>query len=222
MPSGEEREPVVAQELEAQLAHPLQLAFNVFLFAIFGAVAAHETYVVWREGRLDFVEVSFAVQNAIMVALVLLRRPHRAVERDPFRQAIAIAAFLSGALFMGEPATSSEGARLASKIVVLASNVLGLLTLLNLGRSFGILIALRKVETRFLYSVVRHPMYGTDILLRIGFLVSHLSPFTAALFVLSTGCYVLRALSEERFLSSDPAYREYMQRVRWRFIPGLC
>ncbi len=33
--------------------------------------------------------------------------------------------------------------------------------------------------------------------------------------------YVLRALTEERHLGSDPEYQAYRCRVRWRFIPGL-
>ena len=31
--------------------------------------------------------------------------------------------------------------------------------------------------------------------------------------------FYVRARVEERFLSGDPVYREYMQRVRWRFVP---
>lgn len=37
-----------------------------------------------------------------------------------------------------------------------------------------------------------------------------------------TGCYVIRAVLEERFLAAqDPAYAEYMRRTRWRFVPGV-
>jgi protein-S-isoprenylcysteine O-methyltransferase Ste14 len=36
-----------------------------------------------------------------------------------------------------------------------------------------------------------------------------------------SGIYVLRALTEERHLGSDPDYQAYRSRVRWRFVPGL-
>jgi protein-S-isoprenylcysteine O-methyltransferase Ste14 len=36
-----------------------------------------------------------------------------------------------------------------------------------------------------------------------------------------SGIYVLRAITEERHLGSDPDYRAYRARVRWRFFPGL-
>ena len=91
--------------------------------------------------------------------------------------------------------------------------------LLNLGRSFGILIAYREVKSRGLYGIIRHPMYATDILLRIGFTINHCTPFTVIAFIASTGCYVYRAILEERFLIQQPEYREYMHRVKYRFIP---
>ena len=101
------------------------------------------------------------------------------------------------------------------------SNTLGAITLLNLGRSFGILIAYREVKSGGLYSIVRHPMYGTDILLRIGFVISHFSWLTIFILVASSGCYVYRAILEERFLSKQPDYAEYMKKVKYRFIPYI-
>jgi protein-S-isoprenylcysteine O-methyltransferase Ste14 len=32
---------------------------------------------------------------------------------------------------------------------------------------------------------------------------------------------LLRAIREENTLAADPQYRDYMQRVRWRVIPGI-
>lgn len=108
---------------------------------------------------------------------------------------------------------------IASGALIVASNVIGLVTMFNLGRSFGIMIALRKVKTGGLYRVVRHPMYAGDILLRTGYVVSHFSPFTAVLLAASTAAYVYRAVLEERFLSQDPEYKAYAGKVKYRFVP---
>jgi protein-S-isoprenylcysteine O-methyltransferase Ste14 len=62
-------------------------------------------------------------------------------------------------------------------------------------------------------------MYATDMLLRVGFLISHFNLFTVIVFIVSTGCYVYRAILEERFLMRQLEYRDYMKRVRYRFIP---
>jgi protein-S-isoprenylcysteine O-methyltransferase Ste14 len=130
-------------------------------------------------------------------------------------------AFCSGIFFIGQPATGGPLARRVSQGLIFSANVLGAVTLLNLGRSFGILIARRQIKTGGLYRLVRHPMYATDILLRVGFLASHFRWPPLALFSLSSACYVWRALLEERFLARAPEYREYMRRVRYRFMPGV-
>lgn len=198
-----------------------QALFNIYLFVVFSGWVGWQTWRVWVEGRSSYVEIAFAVQNLILVALILLRAPHQALDLNPWHQTVALIAFCSGAAFVGQSTTGGAIAATASKAIILCSHVLGAACLLNLGRSFGILIALRKVKTGGLYSVVRHPMYGTDILLRVGFLVSHLNWKTAVFFILSSGCYVYRAILEERFLSQDAEYREYVRAVPYRFIPGV-
>jgi protein-S-isoprenylcysteine O-methyltransferase Ste14 len=120
---------------------------------------------------------------------------------------------------MGQPSTSNNTLSVVSTVVTAAANVVGIITLLNLGKSFGILIALRKVKRHGAYGLIRHPMYFSDILLRCGYLVSHFNVFVVIMFIVSTACYVYRALLEERHLSERKEYREYMTRVRYRFIP---
>ena len=196
--------------------------FNLWLFANVAIWCGWNAWNVWRENRLDYVAAVFIVQNFVFAGVILLRTKHKKVEGDLVHQAVALIAFWSGMLFMGQPAVGGPAVVAVAQAVTVAANVLGIACLFNLGRSFGILIACRKIKTAGLYGVVRHPMYGTDILLRIGFLIGHFNPYTAALFTLSTGCYVWRAVLEERFLSATaPEYSEYMWQVRWRLIPWV-
>jgi protein-S-isoprenylcysteine O-methyltransferase Ste14 len=197
------------------------LLTNLVLLVALGGAAAHASYQAWRAGRFDYVEASFAIQTLVMLFFILVRRPHQALDPTPWHQAVALVAFGSGVFFLGQPPSGGPVAHHASQGITLVANLLGIIVTLNLGRSFGILIALREVRTGGLYSLVRHPMYATDILLRVGYLVSHLGVRTVALFVLSTGAYVWRALLEERFLAQSPEYQAYRERVRWRFLPGI-
>jgi protein-S-isoprenylcysteine O-methyltransferase Ste14 len=212
-------EPSTSSRLSTFLRRHGQTIFNVYLFLNVAGWAGWQTWKTWAAGRMDYVEASFAIQTLIFAALLLVRRPHVAVDRSVFNQAVALVAFWSGFGFMGPAETAQAAARTVSAGITLAANILGAICLLNLGRSFGILIALRRVKTRGLYAVVRHPMYATDILLRVGFLVSHPTWLISGLFLLSTVCYVYRAILEERFLAQQPEYREYLARVKWRFIP---
>jgi len=198
-----------------------QFFVNIYIFLNLAGYGAWSGYNTWQEGRLDFVEVSFIVQNILMIAFILIRTDHRSINTNISHQLIALFAFFSGMAFMGQEPTGGEVANAISSWIIFAANILGTVAMINLNRSFGILIALRKVKTGGVYGIVRHPMYGADILLRIGFVVSHFNLFTLVLFVLSTGAYVARALLEERFLSQEAKYREYMQDVKYRFIPFI-
>jgi protein-S-isoprenylcysteine O-methyltransferase Ste14 len=198
-----------------------QQLFNIYLAVNIAGWVVWQIYKMYRERRLDYIEISFAAQNVMMMIFVLVRIPHRGLDRKLLNQLVAITAFCSGLAFMGQPAVENSTLAAVSTAVIFFSNVLGIVTLLNLGRSFGVLIAFREVKTHGLYAFVRHPMYGTDILLRTGYIISHLNLFTAVVFVLSTGCYVYRALLEEKFLSQQEEYRQYKEKVRYRFLPFI-
>ncbi len=174
---------------------------------------------VWS--RLDLADWTFTAQTLTLCGVLLLRRSHQALDSSALHQGLALVAFGSGVFFVGAEPTAGRVLLGVSYGIVLAANALAILTLANLGRSFGILIALRRVETRGLYGLVRHPMYTSDILLRLGYLAGHFSLPILGLGAASIAAYVYRALLEERFLSRDPAYRDYLGQVRWRFVPGL-
>ena len=196
-----------------------QLLLNIYLFLNFTGWGIWQAYQYYLKGTLGYVEMSFTIQSLLVAVIFLIRKPHQVVNKSLLHQAVAIIAFCSGAAFMGQPATGNPLANHVSQVVILCANVLGVATLLNLGRSFGILIAFRGLKSDGLYGMVRHPMYATDILLRTGFLINHYNLFTVIAFIASAGCYVYRAILEERFLIQLPEYREYMQRVKYRFIP---
>lgn len=196
-----------------------QFLINIYLFVNFLGYTVYQTYQLYRSGNVSFVEISFIAQNIVLTTVVIIRSPHRTVDRNVFHQLVALVAFFSGAAFMGQDASGDLTLSRVSTGIILAANLLGFVTLLNLGKSFGILIALRRVKSGGAYGVIRHPMYLSDILLRCGFLVSHFNTFTIIMFVLSSACYVYRALLEERHLSDAREYRDYMKRVRYRFIP---
>ena len=196
-----------------------QHIFNIYLAINFTGWAGYNLYQSIITGNLDYVEISFTAQTLLMIILILIRWEHRGIDKNILNQTVALIAFFSGAAFMGQPDSGGPIAKSISGIIVFIANVIGIITMLNLGRSFGIIIAVRKIKTGGLYSVVRHPMYGMDILLRIGFIISHLNWFTSHVFLISTALYVYRAILEEKFLVVRPEYREYMRQVKYRFIP---
>ncbi|MFA6233366.1 MAG: isoprenylcysteine carboxylmethyltransferase family protein [Bacteroidota bacterium] len=191
----------------------IYIALNLLIFA------AGSIYFSLRGKTLDYNIIAYTIQSSILIFYIIIRKPHKRIDGNYLHQFIALAAFYSGLLFIWQPRTGGESVQIVSNIIIFTANVLAIVTIFNLGRSFGIMIALREVKTGGLYSIVRHPMYGTDILLRIGFLVSHFSPLTVVLMIVSILFYIYRAILEERYLGEQEEYRAYMRKVRYRFIP---
>lgn len=86
------------------------------------------------------------------------------------------------------------------------------------------------------YSVVRHPAYASKNFswwcvmfpFAVYQAISQPSAESAKVLLINfvgllslSGLYYLRAITEERHLSKDPEYQDYMKRVPFRFIPGV-
>lgn len=72
------------------------------------------------------------------------------------------------------------------------------------------------------YAVVRHPAYISKNLSWWLITIPFLFNFGDCLRLFGWNLiYCARALTEERHLRQFPDYRAYMQKVRWRFIPGV-
>ncbi len=96
-----------------------------------------------------------------------------------------------------------------------------LASLWTLNRSFGLAPAHRGLVKRGLYSVVRHPLYGGELLGVAGYCIGYASSLNWMAWVVAAAVQVARILAEEKLLSADPEYQAYQQRVRWRLVPGL-
>ncbi|HUW56896.1 MAG TPA: isoprenylcysteine carboxylmethyltransferase family protein [Planctomycetota bacterium] len=198
-----------------------QLVVNWVVFLGIGRWIAVKAWEWHKAGELfNFVEFTFLLHIVVLLVLVVIRTRHLDIDRNIFHQLVALAAFFSALGFVGQK-TTSEALIWSARTVTFIALVLGILTQLNLGRSFGILIARRKIKTDWLYGVIRHPMYVTDILFKVGMILKMPSWPNAAVLAFGVGCYVYRALLEEKFLSQNEEYREYMKRVRYRFLPWI-
>ena len=72
-----------------------------------------------------------------------------------------------------------------------------------------------------LYRLVRHPIYLAYLISNTGFVLAEPHIGNVAVLVLWVVVQARRALVEERVLMTDAAYRAYMGRVRYRFVPGI-
>ncbi|WP_292376161.1 methyltransferase family protein [Methanosarcina sp. UBA411] len=80
----------------------------------------------------------------------------------------------------------------------------------------------QKVITTGPYSVVRHPLYVSGLVMMLGTPLALGSWWGLLIFIPFTLGIIWRLLDEEKFLSKNLAgYKEYCQKVRYRLIPFL-
>lgn len=80
----------------------------------------------------------------------------------------------------------------------------------------------QKVITTGPYSIVRHPLYVSGLIIMLGTPLALGSWWGLLLFIPFTLVIIWRLLDEEKFLSKNlQGYSEYCQKVRYRLIPFL-
>ena len=105
-------------------------------------------------------------------------------------------------------------------LVTLAAG-LSLVTLLTMGRLFGVRPALRGLVTSGPYRFVRHPMYLSYVLADIGYNLQEWNSVTLLLVLVGWASLVYRMHAEERVISQHAEWAAYVVLVRYRLFPGL-
>ncbi len=95
------------------------------------------------------------------------------------------------------------------------------LSLAALGRSFGVLPAVRGIVERGPYDLVRHPAYANELVMVLACALAAPTVATSALAVVTVVLVVVRIRIEEQVLRFDARYGDYAQRVRFRLVPLL-
>ena len=129
--------------------------------------------------------------------------------------------FLFGSPFLTRRADLSAPLLLAAASLTLLGEVMTLLFLRWLGRSFSIAPEARRLVITGPYRIIRHPLYAAELLAVIGIVLQFGSPEAVALASLQFGFQVIRMRNEEQvLLTAFPEYADYMARTA-RIIPGV-
>jgi protein-S-isoprenylcysteine O-methyltransferase Ste14 len=75
--------------------------------------------------------------------------------------------------------------------------------------------------TRGAYRLVRHPIYTALFVGLLAYILRAYSAVNLLLALVLMGLFMLKSVIEERFLRDSPDYAGYLQRVRYRWIPGV-
>lgn len=160
------------------------------------------------------------VSEALVVVLTLVRRAAGSVDRT--LKARLLTAFAT----FGPPLVRPDGlSTLAPDLATVVVSAVGLMVVvagkLSLGRSFGLAPANRGIVSSGVYRFVRHPIYLGYLITHLGFVLANFNAWNVAVLIAADLALLLRARCEEQTLAADETYRSYMQRVRWRVMPGV-
>jgi protein-S-isoprenylcysteine O-methyltransferase Ste14 len=195
----------------------LDRAERLFVLGLFGWLFSRMVPGVLAGGRSG--DLLLLVGEGLVVAFFLIRHRTTQISQSPSEWFIAAAGTCAPLL------VAPGGKPLLTASVAVPVMLLGVLVQfhakLTLARSFGMVPANRGLKTSGPYRIVRHPMYGGYLLMQMGFLALNPTGWNVALYAICYTLQVLRILAEERFLSRDPAYREYQSRVLYRIVPGI-
>jgi len=184
--------------------------------AAFFAQATLQAYLTTHR----LIGVAFFVEQMWVVVAYLIRRPARRASRRLDDWLLAFGGTFGGVLFRPVGAHPHWGLD-AGLVLQLVGLAICVSSFLALGRSFGFAAADRGLVRRGPYTIVRHPIYASYVLLQAGYLMQSISLRNAFVMLFATGCNVGRALAEDRLLAAGDQHPAYRAQVRWRLLPGV-
>lgn len=155
--------------------------------------------------------------ETIAIFFLITRSDYKTISTNPSDWLIAIAGtFLP--LFL-RPASYSILP--AAEIILGIGLMLQIMSLLSLNRSFALVPANRQIKNRGAYRYVRHPLYASYLLTFGSYVLVHTTANNVAIYIAFVILLCLRIFREERHLSLDLKYAEYMTKVKYRIIPFI-
>jgi len=158
-------------------------------------------------------------QETIITILFLTRRPTQSVSQRWQDWLVGIVGSFAPLLIRpyGPPTAIAD----AGHWMQIAGLAISTISLLSLGRSYGIIAANRGIKTSGAYRIVRHPMYVGHMICLVGYAMMFQTPRNAAIVGTTIFALVMRIRAEERILMIYYDYCQNAKRVKWRLVPGV-
>lgn len=192
-------------------------------FILFGVTSLELILLFFLTSTFTVADWIYVSQHLLVLGIALMRPAPQVQDRSLLSSIAVIVAYAypyaQVAYFRwvsGNPAWPIGGL-----VLVTLAAFLSLASLLSLGRRFGIWPAVRGLETRGPYQIVRHPMYLAYMLADIGYNLEEWNFGTVVLVIVGWASLLYRIRAEERILSQTSGWSTYAASVRYRLFPGL-
>lgn len=198
------------------VARLCQAAINILIALLFGLLVMSAYHHFAATGSTRFLGIF--VINFMFLGLFITRRSAKAESDSLPLWLLAVAGTACPLLLRPSDAA---GFMVVGSVIQIMGIVLIACGLSSLRRSFAVVPGNRGIRDGGLYRIVRHPLYFSELVALLGAVLVNPSAANWTIWLCECGLQYARARAEENFLSSDPAYRAYRERVRYRLIPGL-
>jgi len=192
-------------------------------FLLFGVTSVELALLFFLTSTFTIVDWIYVLQHLLVLGIALTRRPPKVQDISLPSSASVVVAYAypyAQVVYLrwvpGEPAWPTAGL-----VLVTLAACLSIASLLSLGRRFGVSPALRGLATRGPYRFVRHPMYLAYVLADIGYNLEEWNSGTVLLVMAGWASLLYRIHAEERILSQNARWSDYVALVRYRLLPGL-
>lgn len=203
------------QALRVADSKVINMLIGLAMASLWGLFAYRHLMAFSAAGEWTYLVICFS--ETLTAGLFLFRSAPVTVSKDPLDWLFALGGTFTALLF----APSAWGILPAAKILVVLGTVMQIFGLISLNRSFALVAAKREIKTRGMYHFIRHPLYSSYLIIFTGYILANTTWMNFALYVMTVAFLFVRLQREEKHLSLDPKYAEYMLLVRYRVIPFI-
>jgi protein-S-isoprenylcysteine O-methyltransferase Ste14/uncharacterized membrane protein (UPF0127 family) len=191
---------------------------NIFISILWG-LFVYFSFTQWQD-RGGILSLGLLVVNTMFLLLFLTRRESIQISAKAFDWIIPLLTIVFSLLLRPVPGSNDLLNTIAFSIQIVGI-LLIFISALSLGRSFGVVPANRKIKISGFYRVVRHPLYSSELIFHLGFILGNMSSRNLILTAIIVTGQIYRIFAEEKLLKKDTTYVKYMAYVRYRLLPGI-
>jgi protein-S-isoprenylcysteine O-methyltransferase Ste14 len=162
----------------------------------------------------------FIVLHIQCAVIFAIRQPARCSNNRPLEILVTLLSLNYFVAFEPVPISAATLGPFGA-VVAATGALLTMVSVQCLGRSFAVLPSLRDIRTCGMYRLVRHPIYLSYLVTSLGILLRHPTLYNVGVALVGVVLILWRIRFEERLLAQDGTYRDYMNAVRYRLVPGV-
>jgi len=192
-------------------------------FLLFFVTSAELILLFFLTSTFTIADWIYISQHLMVLGIALVRPPAVAQNHSFLASASVVVAYAypyAQVAYLrwvpGDPVWPAGGL-----VLVVLAACLSFASLISLGRFFGVWPALRGLVTIGPYRFVRHPMYLAYVLADVGYNLQEWNSGTALMVLAGWTSLFYRIHAEERMLSQNSGWSNYVALVRYRLFPGL-